>query len=310
MHNHRRLTNGLQSALMFVGMLALLATLATLLGGPQLIPALMLGGLILLTGAARVSPRWILGLYGARRLERQDNPDLFDLRDRLAARADLEKAPALYYIATPILNAFSVGHRREAAIGLSDGLLRGLPRRELTGVLAHEIAHIQHNDVWVMTLADVLGQITRILSFLGQILLLINLPLLLLAKVHIAWSAILLLIAAPWLSMLLQLGLSRSREFSADLGAVELTGDPEALANALIQLENQQPGSLMSRARARSEPSLLRSHPITEQRLLRLRELTRSPDDTPEDGKTDPLHPGWPYSAQAPRRRWRSGFWH
>lgn len=305
-----RLRNALHSALMFGGMLGLLALLAALLGGPQLVPGIMLGGLLLLAAAARVSPRWILGLYGARRLNPADAPGLFQLRDELAERAGLERTPTLYYIPTPVLNAFSVGHRGDAAIGLSDGLLHKLPRRELAGVLAHEITHIRHNDVWVMTLADILGQITRTLSLFGQLLLLLNLPLLLLAEAHVPWSAILLLIAAPWLSILLQLGLSRSREFSADFGAIELTADPEGLAQALTLLETQQPAPFAQRARIRSEPSLLRSHPITEQRISRLRELARNAEYSPDPAAPHTLHPGWQRAEHRPRRRWFSGFWH
>ncbi|MEJ2479976.1 MAG: zinc metalloprotease HtpX, partial [Acidihalobacter sp.] len=260
-------------------------------------------------GAGRVSPRWILGLYGARRMQPVDAPSLFRLRDELAERAGLERVPALYYVPTPVLNAFSVGRRSDAAIGLSDGLLHRLPSRELAGVLAHEISHIRHNDVWVMTLADILGQITRTLSLLGQLLLLLNLPLIALAEAHVPWSGILLLIAAPWLSILLQLGLSRSREFSADLGAVELTTDPEGLAQALMRLETQQPAPFGQSARMRSEPSLLRSHPVTEQRIARLRELAQdAPYADPEQSPS--LHPGWPRAGHRPRRRWFSGFWH
>jgi heat shock protein HtpX len=304
-----RLRNGLHSALMFGGLLGLLALLAALLGGPQLMPGIVFGGLILLVGASRVSPRWILRLYGARRMQPIDAPGLFHLRDELAERAGLEHVPEIYYIPTPVLNAFSVGRRRDAAIGLSDGLLHKLSSRELACVLAHELSHIRHNDVWVMTLADILGQITRTLSLLGQILLLLNLPLLLLDEAHVPWPAILLLLAAPWLSILLQLGLSRSREFSADLGAVELTADPEGLAQALTRLETQQPAPPGRRARMRSEPSLLRSHPVTEQRIARLRELAHS---APYDGPHPPqsLHPGWPRAEHRPRRRWLSGFWH
>lgn len=304
-----RLRNGLHSALLFAGMLGLLALIADLLGGPELVPGIVLGGLLLLLVAARVSPRWILGLYGARRLHPFDTPGLFKLRDELAERAGLAHVPALYYVPTPVLNAFSVGRRRDAAIGLSDGLLRTLSTRELNGVLAHELSHIRHNDVWVMTLADVLGQITRTLSLLGQFLVLLNLPLILIAKAHVPWSAVLLLIAAPWLSLLLQLGLSRSREFSADLGAVELTHDPEGLAQALVRLETQQPGPLGARTRRRSEPSLLRSHPLTEQRVARLRELAAGKRAL-HPVEPDVLHPGWPHPKRPPKRHWFSGLWH
>jgi len=95
-----------------------------------------------------------------------------------------------------------------------------------------------------MNLADTLTRVTANLSFLGQIILFINLPLILMTGEGVSWLAILLLVFAPTLSALLQLALSRTREFDADLGAAELTGDPEGLASALAKLEAHQRGWL------------------------------------------------------------------
>ena len=127
-----------------------------------------------------------------------------------------------------------------AAIGVTDGILRGLNMGELTGVLAHEISHIEHNDIRVMAFADVISRVTSLFSSFGQFLLFINFPLLLVGMRPFSWFAIILLIAAPTLSGLLQLAISRTREFDAEVGAVRLTGDAEGLASALQKLESYQ----------------------------------------------------------------------
>src|SRR6185369_6035200 len=101
--------------------------------------------------------------------------------------------------------------------------------RELVGVLAHETSHIANRDTWVMSFADVTGRITRILSILGQLLLLLNLPILIMGNRPIPWLPLLLMAFAPSLSALLQLALSRSREYEADLQGSRLTGDPLGL---------------------------------------------------------------------------------
>jgi heat shock protein HtpX len=124
-----------------------------------------------------------------------------------------------------------------AAIALTDGLLRSLTPRELTGVLGHEIAHIANDDLRVMGLADSISRLTHLMALLGQITILFSVPALLLGIVQVSWPALLLLAAAPQLALLAQLGLSRVREFDADRLAAELTGDPHGLASALAKIE-------------------------------------------------------------------------
>ncbi|MEJ2326689.1 MAG: zinc metalloprotease HtpX, partial [Chromatiaceae bacterium] len=165
---------------------------------------------------------------------------------------------------------------QDAAIAVSDGLLRRMELRELTGVLAHEISHVANGDIRVMAFADLVSRVTGMLSLFGQILLLISLPLWLLSAADIPWLPILLLLFAPTLSALVQLALSRSREYEADRNAAELSGDPEGLASALRKLEYQQAGlweRLFMPTRRIPEPSMLRSHPPTEERVRRLLEL-------------------------------------
>ena len=171
------------------------------------------------------------------------------------------------------LDAFTVGRRGQAVVAISDGLLRNLEMRELVGVLAHELSHARNNDLWVMSLADLFSRLTILLSLLGQLLLLLNLPLIFFAELTINWFAILLLITAPTLSALAQLALSRTREFDADLNGAWLAGDTDGLASALIKIEQIQGGwfeRIFMPGRRQPEPSLLRTHPETQQRVARL----------------------------------------
>ncbi|MDX1605468.1 MAG: zinc metalloprotease HtpX [Candidatus Competibacterales bacterium] len=268
--------NALQSVLLIGAMTALLGLVGWIVAGPDgLVLGLLACGLLSVLGI-RISPRLVLRLYRARPIPARAAPDLHRVLEILCQRAGLVWVPQLYYVPTPVLNAFAVGHRDEAAIALTDGLLQRLGSRELVAVLAHELSHVRHNDMWVMNLADLISRVTVALSQVGLLLLLLGLPLALLGMVSLSLPALLLLILAPTLMALLQLALSRTREYEADRGAVELTGDPRALASALYQLERHQGGWLervLMPGRREPDPALLRSHPATEDRIARLREL-------------------------------------
>ena len=296
-----RLVNWLQSALLLLGMGGVFAALGWLLGGVQLMLWTTGLGLFLLGLAPRVSPHLVLRMQGAVPLGPREAPRLHALVDNLARRAGLEHTPRIYYLPSPILNAFTLGSREDTAIAVSEGLLRRLNRRELSGVLAHEISHVRNNDIQVMGLADLVARLTGALSLTGQLLVLINLPLFLFGAAQISWLAILLLIFAPLVTALMQLALSRTREFEADLGAAALTGDPSALASALRKLED--PRGLLGRIflprRPRTEPAMLRTHPATEARIRRLLALT--PAARTLRSAAGPL---WPLDAPPTRRRW------
>ncbi|MDX1488367.1 MAG: zinc metalloprotease HtpX, partial [Acidiferrobacterales bacterium] len=246
--------------------------------------AVIIGAVILLFGP-RASPRLTLKLYGARPLHRVEAPDLYRLIAVLAERARLPRIPELYYVPTAPMNAFAVGTRSEPIITVTDGLLRNLSSRELTGVLAHELSHVRSNDMWVMTLADSVSRLTSWFSLMGQMLLFINLPLILFGGGGISWWAILLLIFAPMISVLLQLALSRTREFDADLDAAQITGDPIGLASALRKLDHYQGGllrRLLVPGRRRAPDSwILSTHPSTEERIRRLAELAETQPPEP-----------------------------
>jgi heat shock protein HtpX len=257
-------------------MLALLVLLGWLVAGQTgIIWAVILGGILVLFGQ-QVSPQLVLRMYRARPLTSAEAPQLYQIMEELAQRAQLPYVPALYYVPSRMLNAFAVGTRRNAAIGLTDGLLRGLNLRELTGVLAHEMSHIRNNDMRSMSVADVISRVTNLFSTFGKFLLLVNLPLIFMGSAPISWWAILLLIVAPFISGLLQLALSRTREFDADLDAIQLTHDPVGLMNALQKLEYYATNiwqQVLFPGRGVPDPSIFRTHPHTKDRLARLQEL-------------------------------------
>ncbi len=270
------LLNRLQSLLLLGVMGGFLALLGWLLWGPSGILWLLMPALILVLFNPFASPELLMRLYRARRLTPEQAPALYEALAELSRRAGLPNVPTLYYLPSRMVNAFATGTQGKAAIAVTDGLLRTLDTRETIAVLAHELSHIRNNDMWVMGLADLFSRLTSTLSLFGQLLLLFNLPLLMFSDFRINWFAILILIFAPTLSALAQLGLSRTREYHADLNAVQLTGDPEGLIRALAKIEHKQ-GSFLERiilpGRQIPDPSLLRTHPPTAERIRRIREL-------------------------------------
>ena len=189
-------------------------------------------------------------------------------------------------------NAFAAGTPQKAVIAVTEGLLRRLSLRELTGVLGHELSHIVNNDLPVMGLADVMTRFSQALSYLAVFLAVFHLPGLLLGDSDVSLSALLLLYLAPTLGSLLQLSLARAREFDADLCGASLTGDPAGLASALQGTERLQ-GTLWEDmmlpvpGRRIPVPSVLRTHPPTEARIQRLRVLEHThlppPIEVPEE---------------------------
>lgn len=277
--------NRLQSVILLTFMGGFLALLGGLLWGSGGIIMLLMMGIIAVIVNPSVSPRLIMRLYGAKPIAPAQAPELWHALAQLADRAKLPIVPTLYYVPSRLLNAFAVGNRNQAAIAVTDGLLRKLELRELVGVLAHEISHIRNNDIWVMGLADMFSRATSVLSFTGLLLLMMSFILYLVMAISgidfwpeasISWLAILLLIFAPALSSLAQLALSRTREYDADLNAAWLTGDTDGLASALAKIERIQGGWLeyvFLPGHRVPVPSILRTHPQTRERVARLMAL-------------------------------------
>lgn len=250
------------------------------------------------------SPRLTLRLYRAQPIPASAAPQLWMILRSLAARAGLPAPPTLHYLPSPVANAFTVGNADSCAIALSDGILRRLSQRELAGILAHEIAHIAHGDLRVMGLADYLSRLTNLLALMGMVLLLAAMPLLALADVVINWPALVLLASAPQLALLTQMGLSRIREFDADLEATALTGDPAGLASALdrIDLARRDWRAFLMPGLGNPEPSWLRTHPATRERIRRLLALQ------PATGGLGSETPDLDWLPAAPgRSRWHAG---
>lgn len=274
--------NQLHTALLLLFMASFLALLGWLLWGVW--GLLLLMGLLILPLGIGISPTLVMRRFNAVPLSYEQIPPLFQMVEELSGRAGLIKAPDLYYVPSPIANAFTVGGSDRQAIGLTDGLLRGLGPRELAGVLAHEIAHVHSGDLSVMALADLMSQAIALCAQFGLLLALISIPLMILGDAEINPLLILLLIFAPYPAAFAQLALSRIREYDADRFAISLTGDPEGLSHALQKLEEEREGWLarLLLPGYRRGPALLRSHPSSALRIERLRQFKKAPGTSAE----------------------------
>jgi len=274
-----KLKNDLQQ----LGLLALLALLlgylAWVVGGPPFAWGTLIGVALLYLVNPVASPRLVLGMYGARGLSRREVPRLYGILEELTERAGLERLPRLYYLPTRVMNAFATGRRQDAAIVLSDGLLRRLSLRELAGVLAHEVSHIANGDIQVMSFADTVSRITGLLGLLGQVLLVASIPLVLLGLETLPLGALLVL-----------------------------------LASALKKLERYQGRfweQMMLPGRSLPDPSLLRTHPPTEERVARLLDLVPARADTRLIGRTGrEMLPPFERSPRTPPRWHVGGLWY
>lgn len=312
-HKRRNMTHTL---LLLAGIGGVLALSALILLGP--VGILWALGLITLTLllAPNIPPELVMRMYRGVEVGERSGGQLTGIVDELARRAELPRRPRLFVIPSGTLNAFATGSPHRAAIGITEGLLRRLTMREIAGVLAHEISHVRNNDLWVMGLADTMTRLTQLMSYTALFLAILNLLGTLSGEQYAPWLGIILLYLAPTFSSLLQLGLSRARELDADTEAAGLTGDPLALASALSRLERYtgrfwQDLTFPVPGRHIPQPSVLRTHPETAERINRLRELAArpalAPMSLPEEPMITLLGVG-PIEMQ-PRHRF-PGFWY
>ena len=236
------------------------------------------------------SDRIALAVHRARPLAREEAPELYEIVERLTRHAGMPMPP-LYLIPSASPNAFATGRGPgHAAVAVTAGLLQIMSPRELAGVLAHELSHVRNRDVLIATIA---AGIAGVISTIGHVM---------------QWglmfggfggraddrrdsglAAIAWIIVAPIIALLLQLAISRAREYGADTLGARLTGDPEGLADALERLERateQRPYELAGPAtahlfivnplRAKSVLALLSTHPPIEERIARLRAMSHS----------------------------------
>ncbi len=307
-----------QSAVLILGMMAVAGLSAFIVFGAAGLLWAALGFAIASVLMPSLPPETTLSMYRARPIPARDFPAGHRLIEALAERANLPAVPTLYHVPSPMLNAFTLGSPRKAAIAVTDGMLRRLTYDEFAGVMAHEIAHIAHKDLWIMSLADALSRMTSVLASLAVFIVFLGLPMVMLGLAPASWAFAFLLLFAPAAMTLLQLGLSRAREYDADLKAAELTGNPRALASALSKVEKLQGGMwerLLMPGRRVPEPSLLRTHPPTQERVRRLLALgpPEASQTTPFGLEADPMAPpptpGLRIVRLAPRWHW-TGLWY
>jgi heat shock protein HtpX len=310
-----RLRNTLHSVLLVGGLGLLTGFCAWLVWGGMGVAVTLAAVGLIFAFAPRLPPELLMRIYRARRVDPGQGGQILRIVDALSDRAELVQAPRIYVIPSMTLNAFAAGTPDNAVIGITEGLLRRLTLPELAGVLAHEISHIRNNDLAILGLADAMTRFAQLLAYLAVFLALFNLPAFLLGDSEIPLLALVLLYLAPTAASLIQLALSRTRELDADLEAASLTGDPESLASALQKLERYQ-GHLWEDMRLPvpgrriPQPSLLRSHPKTEERIARLKALSDRPllpHLTVTGEPMSPLASPGP-AAMRPRYRW-TGVW-
>ena len=263
----------IQTTVIGAGMLALLLWTGRQILGTTGLALFGAAGLLFIFLSGRRSGRLLFAQ--AVPLEPADAPELHHMVRALSLQAGLSAVPRLAYIPSPIMNALTVGDRRDSLIIVTYGLLSRLNSNELEGVFAHEISHIRSNDMWLFSAAQYVRSATDFISRFGWILILFTLPLFLTSGASLSLAAVAAMVASPLLSLVLQLALLRMREFSADLGAAELTGDPAALASALRKIDPPRRTLLdyvVGYSQSR-QSALLRTHPDTEERIRRLAAL-------------------------------------
>jgi len=184
-------------------LLALLCVLGWFFAGVNGILFALFLSIIPLFVSIRLMPSLVLKMYKAEPLSADESPQLYSIIRALSARAGFSVMPRIYFINNKSALVFSVGEGKEGAIAVSAGLLHLLTLRELVGVIGHEMCHIRNKDTVVMSFADVASRLTSLLSFTGQLLLVINLPLLLLGGQTLPWIPLILMMVAPTLSGLL-----------------------------------------------------------------------------------------------------------
>ena len=234
------------------------------------------------------SDKIVLSMYGARQIEEADDPRFYGIVRHLAQRANLPM-PKVYLIDSETPNAFATGRNPEhAAVAATSGIMRILGDDELAGVMGHELTHVRNRDILISTIAATFAGAITYLAHMAQ------------------WAAIFgggrrdddegggafgmlfMAILAPIAAMLVQMAISRSREFGADAGGASISGNPLSLANALQKLEmaNQRIPMETNAATAHMfivNPltggglmTLFSTHPPIPERVARLQEMSRT----------------------------------
>jgi heat shock protein HtpX len=228
------------------------------------------------------SDKMVLSMYRAKQVSEAEAPQLLTMVRRLSQRARLPM-PKVYIIPDETPNAFATGRNPEnSAVAVTAGIMRILSQSELEGVIAHELAHVKHRDILIGSVAATIAGAINMLYYFG---LFFGggddddgNPI----------AGLLMIIVAPIAAMLIQMAISRSREYAADRGGAEICGQPLALASALenlergvdrIPMQKANPASahmfIVNPLRGGGIKSLFSTHPSTAERVRRLREMAR-----------------------------------
>lgn len=280
------LANWLKTGVLLAAMTALILAIGYAIGGSHGLQIALIFALISNFGAFWFSDKLALAVYRAQPIPRERMPWLYEMVERLTHRAGIPM-PRLYIIPNHTPNAFATGRSpSKAAVAVTSGILQVLDRRELEGVIAHELAHVRNRDTLISTIAATIAGAISGLAHMMQ------------------WAmifgggrsrddegaggligALALIILAPIAATILQLAVSRSREYGADATGAQICGDPHALADALAKLErgvqafpdDAHPASaslfIVNPLSGRSVTRLFSTHPPTEERIRRLRAM-------------------------------------
>ncbi len=272
--------NTMRTGLLLAAMTGLFVAVGYLLGREQgmVIAFLIAAGMNVF--AYWNSDKMVLRMHGARQIDRAAAPEFYDLIAELAGNAKLPM-PKIYIMDNPQPNAFATGRNpQNAAVAATTGLLQSLSRDEIAGVMAHELAHVRNRDTLIMTMTA---------TFAGAISMLANFGFLFGGRDRNnpmgAIGSILLLILAPLAAMVVQMAISRTREYGADRGGAEISRKPLALASALAKIA--QASKRIDNPAAEANPAsahlfiinplsgqrmdnLFSTHPATENRIAAL----------------------------------------
>ncbi len=278
------LGNWLKTTVLMAAIVALFGVIGAYLGGANgMIMALIFGGAMNFF-AYWFSDKMVLRMYNAREVDEASAPQFHAMVRELAQRAGLPM-PRVYLIDEAQPNAFATGRNPEnAAVAATTGILNLLSAREIRGVMAHELAHVRHRDILISTISATMA---------GAISALANFAMFFGGRDSEGRPAnpvatILVALLAPLAAALIQLAISRSREFEADRGGAEISGDANALADALTKIDRYARGIPMQVAEEHPATAqmmimnplsgggiagLFSTHPATEERVARLRAL-------------------------------------
>jgi heat shock protein HtpX len=271
-----------RTGLLLAGLTALFLAAGYLLGGQTGMAVALVIALAMNVFSYWNSDKLVLKMYGAREVDARVAPALYGIVEQLAHRAGLPM-PRVYIIENPQPNAFATGRNPEnAAVAATTGLLQILDHDEFAGVMAHELAHVKNRDTLIMTvtatIAGALGMLANFALFFGGNR---NNPLGFV-------GTILVMILAPVAAMLVQMAISRTREYGADRIGAEICGQPMWLASALQKLEagarridntaaEDNPATahmfIVNPLHARAVDSMFSTHPSVENRVRKLREM-------------------------------------